>query len=546
MNNAVLREYARAARRAQGKLETDQLPRPIVGENRIKWIEKIIQVFHPEERRAVPLVCNPMQRDIILGITDREIVLKSRRAGLTTIFVADAWIDLITTPGTKVELFAHDLDTAQAVFEQIVRFQYEHMPDWIRPEATTDNVRELKFKDTDCSFRVLTAGQSEQVAMKKGQARVITHLLMTEFAFYAYAEDLYSRVVNCVPVQGGKVRIDSTPNGQNSFYRRFREGREGLGVYKARFYPWWWDNMNRQPVAEDEVVEPDESELGRLTLRKGDERVPLVSEYGNPAEGERIEALDLTPAQLKFRREKIAGLQPKGTLTARDVFGVEYPEDDDSCFLHSGRPVFLAKALIQKATLRDAIEGHKHSIGHDASTGDATGHPSGCSVIDVDTGEQVYEWRGWEPTDSQAERLVELQRRYPGVIIVERNYPGDSVLMLLRRWAIKNIYKHRDKDLREGVSIKAYKRKPGFPMSDLTKPRLFTDLDLAINNGDLLLAGKKTIDDLKGYQYNDTDRIEFVGSAEHHREAGEFSHGELGVATALAWWGRKTGSIGVG
>ena len=83
-------------------------------------------------------------------------------------------------------------------------------------------------------------------------------------------------------------------------------------------------------------------------------------------------------------------------------------------------------------------------------------------------------------------------------------------------------------------------------MSDVTKPRLFTELEFALTRGELKLAGRKTVDDLKGYQYDDSDRIVFAGSAEHFREAGELSHGELGIAIGLAWQARKAGTIGVG
>ena len=112
---------------------------------------------------------------------------------------------------------------------------------------------------------------------------------------------------------------------------------------------------------------------------------------------------------------------------------------------------------------------------------------------------------------------------------------GDTILVLLRRWSIANVYKHRDKEMRENVTGKAWNRKPGFPMSDLTKPRAFTDLELALHHGQIRICGKKTVDDLKGFRYNDSDRIEFQGSAAHYRDAGEISHGELGIAMALAW-----------
>lgn len=516
------------------------LSRPIVGAERAVWIETLMEVFDPVRRVPVPLVPNIMQRDIIQTISDRELTLKSRRAGLTTIYVADTWLDLLTIPGTKAELFAHDQSTSEKLFEVIVKYQYLRLPPWIRPRATIDNVRELKFPDIDSSFSVLTAGQSADIAKKKGQARVITHLLFTEFAFYAYAEDLFSTVVNCVPVEGGKIRIDSTPNGQNSFYDRFSAARAAgsRGRWRARFYPWWWDLRNRIAPAPGEIIEPTPDEVEQLAIN--------VAEYSNPCSDAAIDGLGLSPAQLKFRREKIANLRPKGNLTARDVFIVEYPEDEQSCFLHSGRPVFLATHLVVRCAPREAIAGHWHAIGHDSSTGDASGHPAGTAVLDLETGEQVYEWRGWEPTDSQAERLVALQKQYPGVIVCERNYPGDSVLMLLRRWSIKNVYRHRDRELKESVSGKDWNRKPGFPMSDLTKPRVFTELEEAIRKGNVIVCGRKTIDDLKGYRYNDTDRIEFQGSAAAFADAGEISHGELGIALGLAWWGRKAGSVGAG
>lgn len=519
------------------------LSRPLAGRARADWIETLIECFDPFRRVAVPLRLNVMQRDIITTIAPREITLKSRRAGLTTIYVADTWLDILTIPGTRAELFAHDQETAEKVFDDIVKYQYARLPEFIRPRASIDNVREMKFPYLDSSFAVMTAGQSEDVAKRKGQARVVTNLLMTEFAFYAHAEALFEKIVNCVPIEGGKIRIDSTPNGQNSFYHRFMAARAARGdgplAWRARFFPWWHDLRNRIQPAPGEVIEPTLDEIRDLKLN--------VAEYGNPFAEAAIDAVGLTPAQIKFRRDKIANVQPRGSLTSRDVFVVEYPEDEQTCFLASGRPVFLPRDLVRRTDLRPAIPGHWHSIGHDSSTGDASGHPAGTAIIDLETGEQVYEWRGWEPTDAQAERLVALQREYPGVIVCERNYPGDSVLTLLRRWSVPNVYKHRDKELRDGGRIgKDWTRRPGFPMSEVTKPRAFTELEQAIRTGALMLAGRKTLDDLKGFHYSDSDRIEFQSSAAAVALAGERSHGELGIAMALAWWGRKAGSVGVG
>lgn len=508
------------------------------GQRRINWIETLIEVEDPHKGIYVPMVLNPMQRDIVLTMSNREISLKSRRAGLTSIYVADSWLDIIFVPGTKVELMAHNQETADEIFDQVVRVQYERIPKEFQPVATTDTVRSFRFHELGSSFKVLTAGQSEDVAKKKGQSRVITNLILTEYAFYSHPEAVFSKITNCVPAGKGKIYIDSTPNGQGPFYIRYKYARQNpeTAPYKARFYPWWWDPRNAIPVDGRDMT-PTELEIEDLAAN--------VEEYGNPKEGEKIESLGLTAEQLMFRRNKIESLLPQGSLTSRDVFIVEYPENDQSCFLHSGRPVFLHQDLVTKCKPRKAIKGHRHSIGHDASTGDASGHPAGTSVIDITTGEQVYEWMGWKPLDVQVEDLILLQKQYPGVIVPERNYPGDTILTLLKMRKVKNIYHHVNRELKDHATVKPWKRKPGFPTSGLTKPQMFSELEHSIRNGELLLCGKKTIDDLKGYQYNEKDDIEFMGSAEQKSD-GEQSHGDLGIATCLAWWGRKTGTVGAG
>lgn len=496
-------------------------------EERAQLIETLFMVEHPEQRRMVPLVANAMQQDILRSLTDHEITVKWRRAGLTTVYCADAMLDCLLEP-TYVELFAHDQETAEKVFDRNVMPMYESIPDEIRPPLGRCNVRELVFAGPiESSFRVSTVGASEEVAKKKGQARTIHSLICTEYAFYAYAEQFFEKAINCVP-RGGKIRLDSTPNGMESFYHRFRAAMQGQTDYRARFYPWWWGERCALELDPGETIEPTDEEA-----RLGAGNPHWTLDRGRDA---------LSPEQIKWRRHTIRNLRPRGSLTAADLFGVEFPEDASACFLQSGRPVIHSGLLKRTANLRAAIPGHWHVIGHDASVGDAGGHPAGVCVVDLDTGEEVHAWRGWEPTDSQAERLVALQKQYPGRIVVERNYPGDSVLMLLRRWGVPNVYTHSQTELREGVHVET--RKPGFPMSSVTKPRAFTELEQAIRSGELRLSSEKTIDDLRGFHYDDDDNIEFGEPSQISAMHGETSHGELGIAIAIAWQGRKRVSAG--
>lgn len=492
-------------------------------------IESFIMVKDPARHTLVPLIPNVMQQDIFATMGPREITVKWRRAGLTSAYVARGIIKVITSPGINFELFAHDDNTARAIFQEIVLTQYDNLPDRIKPVADTYNANTLRFHELGSKIQVRTVGQSERSAQTKGQARSIQFLVMTEFAFYAYPEDFFPKIVNCVPTNG-TILIDSTPNGKNSFEKRFIAAMEGRNEYKGRFYPWWWGDTCALPLLKDEMIEPTDLEaaLG----------------VGNPYPSDVFGPNRLTPEQIKWRRNKLASLMPKGNLTAHDLFIAEFPEDPHSCFLSSGRPVFLHSYCKVKADhIEDPEPGHRYVIGHDASTGDASGHPCGTVVVDVTDGKEVWSKRDWVPVEIQAERLLEWQRHWGNAyLIVERNFPGDAVIALLRERSVSNFYYHRDRELREHMN-KPAKRKPGFPMSNLTKPRVFTELEHALNHGDLVLSSPKIVNELGGFQYDDRDLIAFDSSLDTRGESGESSHGDLVVALALAWHARKRSGV---
>jgi len=531
-------------------------------EQRLYLIESLILVEEPETSQPVPLVANAMQREIVLSLADHEITVKWRRGGLTSIYVASAWINVLTRPGWTVELFAHDWDTAKRIFDEVVLYQFNSIPPEFRPTPSKRGGHYIEFDSIGSKFVVNTVGASEEISEKKGQARTINELILTEFAFYRYAEQFIGKIENCVPVVGGLVRIDSTPRGQNSFYRRFKKARAGVGAYKARFFPWWYGGNTRLELEPDETID-DIAGGGPIT--EEEDRLGLNNPFADDRRGEH----KLTPEQIKWRRRKIANIEPIGLLTAMDRFRVEFPEDPETCFLQSGRSFFRTTDLQIRCELlqegRDEIEldangeplkdrngqprltgyKHEHVIGMDTSTGDAAGHPAGIVVIDygVDPPEQVYEWVGWKPTDEQAELVVEIQKRFPGLIIVERNTPGDSVLQLLRRWDVDGVYKHKERELREHMQTIA-KQKPGFPMSSVTKPRVFNALEQALRNRELLLSGPETVSDLKGIKYDDDDRIVYESPFDKG-DRGIETHGELAIALALAWEGRKRSGAGV-
>ena len=497
------------------------------------FMETLFRVKDPSTGGMVPLKFNPMQMDVLTRTSPNEILVKSRRAGATTANVARALLRMLLYPGTTVELFAHNEATARAIFEEIVTPMWYSIPREIRPEADSKTANLLRMRRHGSYFQVRTAGQSQHVARNQGQARTISILILTEFAFYAYPEELYLGLENCVPVGRGSIWIDSTPNGLNAFNYRYLAAKGGHDKYTHRFYPWWWDIKNARRFEDD-------TDIPRHPYTEDELRLGEDNPYNKNG---------LHEYQIAWRRWKILNTKPLGSLSSQDRFLVEFPENDRSCFLASGRPVFLPDDCEVRTDAREAIKGHWHGIGHDSSTGAAHGHPAGISIIDLDTNpaQQVYEWRGWEPVEVQAIHLLELQKRYPGTIIPERNGPGVAVIAMLRQRDVDYLYYHRDVDMREGT-MAVDVQKPGFPMSASSKPRVFNELQAALTTHkqtrkpELMLCGSNTCEDLRGFQYDDTDKIEFVGPP---NMGDNITHGDLGIALCLAWEARKRNAGGV-
>ena len=106
----------------------------------------------------VPLTWNPPQRQILeeLGIDPdnpnpdlsnlklRVRILKARRQGISTLWLALMFLDAYNNPGRRNLCVAHDLDSTESIFETITRFQ-KNLPQDKRLEPKRSNRRELYF-----------------------------------------------------------------------------------------------------------------------------------------------------------------------------------------------------------------------------------------------------------------------------------------------------------------------------------------------------------------------------------------------------------------
>ena len=277
-----------------------------------------------KEKRLVPFQWNKAQAHFNANKTGRDLILKARQLGFSTLIQGEMFRKTVTSTQTTITL-AHDAETTQKLRRMADRF-YEHCKFGdIQPQRKYANATLATYPEFDSTATIATAGNLET-----GRGDTYTMMHGSEVAFWKDAEKIVAGAM-----QGGspKVVLESTPNGaQGFFYDKCMEALAGDGVWKVHFFPWWWDEAYRQPDSADITYTDEEKEL--------------AAKHG------------LDKAQVAWRREKIKEL---GRL-----FPQEYPEDVISCFLTSGNSYFGDLSGVFTAPMNaEYIEGHEYFGGLD-------------------------------------------------------------------------------------------------------------------------------------------------------------------------------------
>jgi len=293
------RAYADLAQEVEQLIALGDDPRP--------WIEANLWL-RTKQRAVVPFRLNPAQLDYYHKRTDRDIILKARQLGFTTLTCGLFFADTLLNPNTISVIVAHDADSSQRIF-QIVHLFQRRLPEAEKQEIGKPQIlnrREIYWPKINSRFYVGTAG-----SLTFGRSQTINNLLCSELAYWPKPQEALIALTEAV-TPGGRVVIESTANGMGGYFHElWVEAKAGEGRHRPHFYPWVWD-------AEYRLAGPA---LGELTEE----------------EQQLVHAQRLDEDQLRWRRAKGREL--------RDRFPQEYPEDDVTCFLASGRCVFDIPSL---------------------------------------------------------------------------------------------------------------------------------------------------------------------------------------------------------
>ena len=242
------------------------------------FLYKIMVKSDVGEGTIVPFRPNRAQRRLIARLWHRNIILKARQLGFTTL-VAILWLDhALFNADQRCGIIAQDREAAEAIFRDKVKLAYLNLPEEIRAARplARDSASELLFSNNS-SIRVATS-------MRSG---TIHRLHVSEFGkicakFPDKAKEVITGSLPAVPLDGIAI-IESTAEGQEGdFYKLTQraqaqaESRKELTArdWRFHFFPWWQEPGYRMDAAGVVITDADRKYFSEVEVTMGTVLMP--------------------------------------------------------------------------------------------------------------------------------------------------------------------------------------------------------------------------------------------------------------------------------
>lgn len=489
------------------------------------------------------------------------LFLKARQLGVSTLVVAFHHWHAWRTRDMNTMMIAHE-DKLAKKFVALLGMYHDHLPDLAGMKPTLREKRkdaripksELFYSDRRSSIMTHVAKNVEA----RGQSS--KHILLSEFAFYPEPEALLDALMPQLPPFGSPARkecsviIESTPNGQNTFYTLWKAAKKNDSEWHACFLPW---------MVQDDMYYVEPPDHFRLSA----EESALMKQLSN--ERKKIDGKGVSRGQMYWRRHVINNEYDGNP----DAFDMEYPSDDESCFLsYKSESVFRnqikllqtqcaeaeirAEKVLPKfgfpalnflqcdmkfSKLRSPLEsrayekpnraliiptrnglltiwdppreGHYYTIGGDSAGGIYERDLAVASVLDVTTGRQVAELASPLDPERFADQFANLGMLYNNALLMpEINGNGAVVLKrVMQDWNYPNVAREEKWD---EVGLK--KHKYGFSTQENTKPILVSNMVWMLQEGFVSISSRDLLSELTtfkqdGYTFRDNPMYKASG-----------------------------------
>lgn len=225
---------------------------------RLNTLYKIVD----KRGKLIDFVMTEEQYDFFRHMHTRNLILKSRQRGFTTLIQLFMLDEALFTANTSCGIIAHNREDAEKFFNKKIKLAYDNIPADFKakyvPSAEQDAANQLKFSNGS----YISVGTSMR-------SDTLQYLHISEYGklcakFPEKAAEVQSGALNAVDI-GATVIIESTAEGAHGHFfdlcttaKRLADDDADLSPmdYKFFFYPWWLAREYRL----DDHYEPDEQE----------------------------------------------------------------------------------------------------------------------------------------------------------------------------------------------------------------------------------------------------------------------------------------------
>lgn len=500
---------------------------------RLGHLERVSNLFRIKDKlssKAIFFVPNGPQEQFLRTKKGRDIILKTRQVGFSTLSGLRALDYVLFEANARTGIMSHQKDLTSEMFQDLVKFSYEWFKeDWghlYNPTEVSDSKTALAFKD-DGLGRLLNSSIRVFFA---GRGKTMRFLHVSEASRVEDAR--LAATLQGVPATA-EVIYESTPQGRaGDFYRQWQnhETMGPLAPYKGHFFPWF-------------SIYPEQPE--NWELPEGTQLTPYE---------ETLIEQGLTKAHIAWRRWCIEA----NCQGDPEIFENEYPSNTYDCFF-SGEALVFPSGLLKS---QDKNSRPASKVGFLLSDGGANGKvelfednkgvvsvwetpdttasyvigadPSGgvgkdrgaAWVLNQKNGKFVARLHGqFDPADF-AQELIKLATYYNKAwICPEVNNHGHVVIHVLQTKGYRNLYKRKVID----ETTNKPTTKVGFVTTNESKILITEKLKTALKEGASQIPDKETISEMSSFV-----QVASKNNKTVRREASPGAHDDLVIAASLA------------
>lgn len=415
----------------------------------VYFMKKYCYIQHPQRGRIL-FKLYPFQEEILKLYKDNNflITLKSRQLGISTVSAGYALWLMLFHKDKNILALATTQTTARNLVTKTI-YMYESLPKWMQIKHVEKNKLSLRLKN---GSRIIAKSSNTDAA----RSEAVSLLLIDEAAFIDNIEETYTAAQQTLAT-GGQCMVLSTPNGVgNWFHQTWEKAKNKENSFIPVKLPW--------------TVHPERDQ--------------------------------------KWRDQQNRDLGPRMAS-----------QECDCSFLSSGATVFepqdllyYEKEVVQEPVERRGVDSNlwiwqqvdyskSYMVVADVSRGDSTDF-STFHILDIDTCEQVAEYKGKLSPKEFGNVLVGIASEYnDALLVVENANIGWSTIEQIQERAYRNLY-HSPSSKKDNVEsyMRKYERDqltPGFTNSAVTRPLVIAKIMEYVKEKDVIIKSSRLLAEMR-------------------------------------------------